>query len=129
MCRIASFLQNASPYAGLHRYEDWWEHDGLHFYRGPIDFNVLYGMINSPRNLLQSTPADDFVHVGVAPEDNSWYLRYRAEWDDEGFNLIGSCALVLPQMLAEKFRNELPANFGVEAKEQSSETYYREVIG
>ena len=128
LCRIVNFLQDTGPYAKLQHYEDWWEHDGLHFHRGSIDFNALYGMVGSPRNLLAATPADEFVCVGVAPEDNSWYLRFRAEWDDEGFNLSGSCAVILPASLAERFRKEVLATLDARAEEKDSESYYRERV-
>ena len=127
LCRIVSFLQEVEPYTKLQHYEDWWEHDGLHFHRGSIDFNALYGMVNSPRSLLAATPADDYVFVGVAPDDSSWYLRFRAEWDDEGFSLSGSCAVILPASLAERFRKEVLANLDAQAEEKDSALYYQEV--
>lgn len=129
LCRIVNFLQDVEPYAKLQKYEDWWEHDGLHFYRSSMDFNALYGMISSPQHLLESTPADAYVFVGVASDDSSWYFRYRVEWDDEGFNLLGSCVITLPQSLAEKFRNEVSEKLDIKVKEEDSETYYQEVFG
>ena len=128
MCRIVNFLQGVAPYTKLQHYEDWWEHDGLHFHRSPIDFDALYGMINSPRNLLASTPADAYVFVGVAPDDNSWYIRFRLEWDDEGFNLSGSCAVILPVVLAGRFREEVLSNLDTKAEEKDSAIYYRELV-
>jgi len=128
LCKIVNFLQEVAPYSKLQRYNDWWEHDGLHFHRGTIDFDALYQMINSPKNLLESTPEDDSVFVGVAPNDNAWYLRYRAEWNDEESNLVGSCAVVLPQPLTEEFRAKVLANLSVKAEEKDSEIYYQEVV-
>ena len=127
LCKITNFLQDVAPYAKLERYDDWWEHDGLHFHRSSVDFDVLYGMINSPKNLLESTPEDDSVFVGVAPNDNAWYLRYRVEWNDEETNLVGSCAVILPQPLAERFRVEVLANLDLKAEEINSKTFYQEV--
>jgi hypothetical protein len=128
LCRIVNFLQDVAPYTKLQHYEDWWEHDDLHFHRGALDFNVLYSLISSPRNLLAATPADDYVFVGVAPADNSWYLRFRVVWDDEGFNLAGSCAIVLPLSLVEQFRKEVLLNLSTKAEEKDAALYYREVI-
>ncbi len=128
LCKIANFLQDVAPYAKLQRYDDWWEHDGLQFHRGSTDFDALYRMVNSPKNLLESTPDDDSVFVGVAPDNNAWYLRYRVEWDDEETNLVGSCAVVLPKPLTEKFRAEVLANLNVKAEEKDSEVYYQEVV-
>ena len=128
LCRIVNFLQGVEPYATLQHYEDWWEHDGLHFYRGPADFNTLYGMVNSPRNLLASTPGDEYVFVGIAPEDSSWYLRFRVEWDDEGFDLSGRCAVILPAPLEEKFKREVLPNLAAKAEEKDSKIYYLEIV-
>lgn len=72
------------------------KHDGLHFHRGQIDFDAFYTMVSSPRHLLESTPSDDSVFVGIAPADNAWYLRYRVEWDNGESNLTGSCAVIFP---------------------------------
>ena len=127
LCRILNFLQDVAPYTKLQHYEDWWEHDGLHFHRGLIDFDALYGMVNSPQNLLASTPADAYVFVGVAPDDSSWYLRFRAEWDDAGFNLIGGCAIILPISLEERFRNEVLLNLDTKAEEKDAAVYYRDL--
>lgn len=128
LCKITNFLQEFSPYIKLHRYDDWWEHDGLHFYSSKIDFNALYRLVNSPKNLLGSTPDEDSVFVGIAPEDNSWYLHFRVEWNDEETNLIGSCAIILTQSLVEQFKNAVLHKFEVKAEQKNSEDFYREVI-
>ena len=128
LCKITNFLKSVAPYAKLHRYDDWWEHDGLHFHRSLIDFEALYQMITSPKNLLESTPEDFAVFVGVAPDDNAWYLRYRVEWDDDESNLIGNCAVILPQPLAEKFRTEVLQTLETQAAEKDSELFYQEAV-
>lgn len=128
LCKIAKFLQSIAPYEKLHKYNDWWEHDGLHFHRSLIDFDTLYQMINSPKNLLESTPEDFAVFVGVAPDDNVWYLRYRVEWDDDESNLIGSCAVILSQPSAEKFRTEVLQSLETQAAEKDSELFYLETV-
>jgi len=128
LCKIANFLQSIATYAKLHRYDDWWEHDGLHFHRSLIDFDALYQMINSPKNLLESTPEDFAVFVGVAPEDNTWYLRYRVEWNDEETNLVGNCTVILPRTLIEKFKVEILSKIESKAEEKDSELFYQEVV-
>jgi len=128
LCKIASFLQAVEPYVRLRRYDDWWEHDGLHFSRGEADFNTLFQMVGSPKRLLESTPSDDFVFVGIAPENNAWYLRYRVEWDEDESNLIGTCAVILPEHLVEKFRIEVLARIRPQPSEKSSERFYQEIV-
>jgi hypothetical protein len=128
LCKITNFIQNITPYTKLHRYDDWWEHDGLHFHRRLIYFGDLYEMLNSPKNLLESTPDDFAVFVGIAPEDNTWYLRYRVEWNDEESHLIGSCSIVLPQSLMERFKAEVLQQLDIKAEEKDSELFYQETI-
>lgn len=125
LCKIVSFLQSRDPYVQLHRYDDWWEHDGLHFARGRLDFDGLFALLKSPKSLLESTPEDDSVFVGVAPENNQWYLRYRVEWNDEGTALHGECALILDRDYAELF-TELEGRTGL--KQVDSKAYYADVI-
>jgi len=71
LCKIVIFLQNSEPYAKLQRYDDWWEHDGLHFYKSPIDFRQLFAIVRSPESLLEAMPGDDYVFVGISPGDGS----------------------------------------------------------
>lgn len=104
LCRIASFLQTLAPYTRLERYDDWWEHDGLHFHRGSLGFSKLFAMISSPRALLEAVPGDDQVVVGVGRADGSWYLRFRLEWDDAGANLAGRFDITVPDSVVERFR-------------------------
>ena len=105
LCKITNFLQDVAPYVKLQKYDDWWEHDGLHFHRKTVDFDALFQMINSPKNLLESTP------------DN-----------DEESNLVGSCAVILPQPLADKFRVGVLQRLNEQAEERNSEAYYQEVV-
>lgn len=129
LCKITNFLQNVDSHAKLHLYDDWWEHDGLHFYKSLINFDTLYQLINSPKNLLESTPEDFAVFAGITSDSNTWYLRYRVEWnDDDETNLIGSCAVVLPVYLTEKFKFEVLEKIETIAKEIDSHIYYNEVI-
>ncbi len=128
LCRIASYLQNIEPYIKLHRYDDWWEHDGLHFHKSPINFDELFYIVNSPRSLLEAMPGDDFVCIGIAPYNSSWYLRFYLDWDDEGFLLWGKFDITLPNGLAESFRNEVARDLGIQLKEQDAESYYQSII-
>jgi hypothetical protein len=128
LCRMVAFLQDIEPYAKLRRYNDWWEHDGLHFYKSPIDFNDLFGIVRSPRSLLEAMPGDEDVLVGMAPQGNSWYLRFYLCWDEDGFDLLDRFDITLPECLAEGFRNEVARDAGVEIKEQSAESYYQTII-
>lgn len=108
LCRIVSFIQNQELYdVDLKKYEDWWEHDGMHFYKRTIDFHDLFRCIDSSRALLEAMPGENNVFVGIAPQSNNWYLRFYLEWDEEGHNLIGRFDITLPSNLAEHFRKAL----------------------
>jgi hypothetical protein len=124
LSRIASFFHCLDPYEKLKRYDDWWEHDGLHFDRASVDFNQLFAMIKSPRALLETVPDDDFVFVGVGPFAGGWYLRFRVEWDDEGFDLRGSFDVTVPESLAQQFRTEVVRPLSLDLSEQDADSYY-----
>ncbi|MCH8325737.1 MAG: hypothetical protein IIB83_04120 [Bacteroidetes bacterium] len=104
LCEVASFLQTADAYVKLRRYADWYEHDGLHFDLGDITFSEFFDIVGSPKALLESSPDDDCVYVGIADDQGRWYLRYRLDWDVEGRTLKGDFALTLVPELLDSFR-------------------------
>jgi hypothetical protein len=105
--KIAAFLQGLAPFSGLVRYDDWRDHDGLCFESDRIDFHGLFQLIQTPRAILSTTPGDEYVCTGIAPDDRRWYLRFRAEWDDPDENLLGTYCLTLDAELAERFETEV----------------------
>jgi hypothetical protein len=107
LCKIAAHLQSLDLFAKLMRYDDWYNHDELYFERGSIDFHGLFQLVQTPRDLLAATPDDEYVHVGVVPEDRSWYLRFRAEWDEQGESLVGEYSVTLSDALLEVFEAEI----------------------
>lgn len=128
LCKTASFIQQINPYEKLYRYDDWWEHDGLHFYREKISVEKLFELVNSPKSLLEAMTGDFNVFIGIAPENNSWYLRFYLEWDEEDANLVGRFDITLPQSLAEQYKNEVLLPLNLKMQEQDSESYYQSVI-
>ena len=122
-----SFLQSLNPYVKLHKYEDWWEHDGLHFYREEVNFDRLFNIINSPRSLLESMPGDEDVFLGIAPDDDSWYVRFYLAWDDEGFDLLGRFDITVPQALAERYIKEVVGGLDIGMAQQDAEAYYKSI--
>jgi hypothetical protein len=128
LCKTASFLQADGPYILLHLYHDWWEHDGLHFYRRGIDFDELFKMICSPRALLEAMPGEDYVFVGVAPDDGKWYLRFYLFWDEEGLNLLGRFDLTVPYSLQSEYQKEVVQKLTFAMAETESAAYYKSII-
>jgi len=107
LCKIAAFLQWLAPFSKLVRYEDWHDHDGLYFERCVTDFHGLFQLVQTPRALLTATPGDEYVCVGIAAEDRGWYLKFRAEWDDQDENLVGIYSLTLSEGLVKGFECEV----------------------
>jgi hypothetical protein len=129
--RIAIFIQDLDPYAILRTHYDWRQHgvSGSPFANEkPSSIHNLFLTVGSPKELLRASSDDDRVFVGFAPDDNSWYLRFRLEWDDEGFNLVGRFDLTLPKEAVANFRTgvlpDLPA-----AIEELDESEYSSEVG
>lgn len=121
----ARFFQATDPNAKLYRYDDWWEHDGFHSEHGSLDFSDLLALLSTPRTLLESTPDEHAVFVGIAPEDSRWYMRYRIDWNDEETGLTGRFAVILNPMDAVAFRKIESIS---SLAELASDIYYSKVI-
>ncbi len=128
LCRIASFLQNDALPNQLLRYEDWWEHDGLHFEQGTLDIHGLIRLVESGRSILEATPDDEYVCVGIAPIEQHWYLRFRGEWDDTGSSVVGSFDLTLPEVLCDSFRNDVVSDIQFELTEEPAHAYFARIM-
>jgi hypothetical protein len=111
----------------LRRFDDWLEHDGLQFEKPQLDMHGLFGLVGGAQSLYEATPPDDYVCVGVAPVDVSWYLRFRADWDEAGDSLVGRFDITLPPDLATRFRGEVVADIGCQVTEETATTYYKRV--
>jgi hypothetical protein len=128
LCKTASFIQQINPYDNLYRYDDWWEHDGLHFYREAINVEKLFDLVNSPKSLLEAMQGDFNVFNGIAPKDNSWYLRFYLEWDESDSNLVGRFDITFSKSLAEQYKNEVLSSLNLNMQERESENYYQSIL-
>jgi hypothetical protein len=127
LCRVAAYVQQVEFHgAALHRYADWWQHDGLHFYRAEIRVHDLFELVKSPQSLLYAMPGDEYVRVGVAPQSNAWYLRFYLSWDNSGFELLGDFDLTVPVAQVEGFRKQMAA-LKLLLHEQDATQYYKEI--
>lgn len=127
LCDIVAFLHRHRFLGSLERFDDWLEHDGLHFKRGQIDVHQLFDIIGSVRSLLEACPEDEEVCIGVAPEGGEWYLRIRVEWDEEGNSVVGRFDITLPDGLAESLRHDLIAIPDCELTEELSADYFARI--
>ncbi len=127
--RVSSFLEGlAVDLPPLIRYDDWWEHDGLHFERGRLTFRDLWQIAQTARSLLNATPDDHAVFIGIAPEDNRWYLRFRVEWDEDDNDIVGRFTVIVPSDIAERFRNEVVPRLPIGLEEAEARQYYEKVV-
>ena len=126
--RVVAFLEGFlwTP-DKLRVYDDWWEHDGLHFERKRVTYAELFATIASARTMLDATPDDDCVYVGIAPEEAKWYLRFRATRDETYGETVGTFGVVLSQDAATLFRLDVTPRCEAALTEVPSKTYYARV--
>jgi len=124
--KLAAFLQSLSLFGPdtVIRYDDWWEHDGLHFRKGRTDLHELFSLVATPRRLLESMPGDDDVFIGMGPEDESWYIRFHADWDDDDEELVAAYAIALVAELVDGFREQTLPELECDTEELSSQAYF-----
>jgi hypothetical protein len=127
LCKTASFIQHLDPYAELERYDDWWEHDGLHFHRESINVERLFDIAKSSKSLLEAMPGDHEVFIGIAPKDNAWYLRFYVDWDENEVNLVGRFDVTLPPALVNQYKAEVIDELSLKMGETDSEEYYQSI--
>jgi hypothetical protein len=63
---VVAFLEATDPHAPLTRYDDWFEHDGMHVLRGKITFAILWEIVATPQVIFEETPQDDDVRIGIS---------------------------------------------------------------
>ena len=127
LCKLVSYLQSADPRASLRQYDDWWEHDGLHFFKRNVGFHGVFEVVGTPRYLLEAMPGDDYVRVGVAPDSGKWYLRFFVTWDDSGSRLEGDFDITVPEEMESAFREQVLPELGLELEEENAASYYRRI--
>lgn len=126
--RVVTFLEGFifTP-DKLRVFDDWWEHDGLHFERPCVKYVDLFAMLASPRAMSDATPNDDHVCVGISPEDAEWYLRFRARRDETYGEIAGAFAVVMPSDAATFFKLEVKPRCEATLTELPSKSYYARV--
>ena len=127
LSKIVLLLRSESSNVELHRYDDWWEHDGLHFHKGKTDFEIILKMLRSPKELYGAMPEGFAVRIGIAPDNMNWYLRLFVDWDDDDADLEGNFDITLPGDLAEKFRKEIMESVTCGMNEEPSEAYFAKI--
>ncbi len=130
LVETVGFLQSIEAQgANLHKYADWWEHDGLHFGDGYIDFATLLLIVQSPSALLKAMPRGFGVFIGIAPLDFSWYLRFYIDAEARnGEEVFGRFDLTLREELMERYKAEVVRPLGMEMQEQEAGKYYQSII-
>ena len=129
LLKVAAFLQLLYMYQSdkLIRYDDWWEHDGLDFSKGCIRLQGLFRILDSSRGMHESMPGDDDVHIGIGPEDESWYLRFYADWDHDGEQITSAYAIAWNDALAKRFEEECLKDLNCHNETLESDAYYQRI--
>jgi hypothetical protein len=68
------------------------------------------------------------VFIGIAPDNNSWYLRFYLDWDENNENLTVRFDVTFTNQIAERFKEEVLSGFTPGMEEQKSEKYYQSII-
>jgi hypothetical protein len=84
-------------------------------------------MIASARTMLDATPDDDCVYVGIAPEASEWYLRFRAVRNDTYGEIVGAFGVVMPRDIATLFKLDVMPRCESSLTEVPSKSYYARV--
>jgi hypothetical protein len=127
---IAAFLQELSMFGSptLLRYDDWWEHDDCHFKKGKTDLHELFTVLQTPRCLFESMSGDDRVFIGLGPEDESWYLRFYADWDSADEEIVAAYAIALLEGPSQQFREKMLSKLICSVETLDTETYFARII-
>lgn len=124
--KIVNFIRQLDSYSKFEKYDDWREHDGLHFHRKSISPAELLRIIDSPESLSAAMPGDFYVFIGIAPIDNSWYLRFYL--DDKNDETAAHFDITFSKTIAARFKQEVLNKLDIRLKEQDAKTYYRSII-
>lgn len=126
--RVIAFLEESvwTP-DELRIYDDRWEKDGRRFERKRVTYAGLAAMTKSARAMLDAMPDDDCVKVGVAPEGNEWYLRFRAARGETAGEAVGTVAVVLSRDAATLFRLDVQPRCEPPLSEAPSKSYFARV--
>jgi hypothetical protein len=126
LCNIAAFLQDKSPNATLQWFDDWWQHDGLYFENGILDWHDLFAIVESPDRICEAMSDDDYVRIGIATTDGEWYLRFYATLNNKSELFEGDYDVTLASGLVEAFRKIIPSLMA-SISEEASEKYFKRI--
>ena len=116
------FLNSVAVDQNLYQFDDWLEHDGLHFYKRRLKFPDLERIVSNQGALTRSMPGDFAVRIGLAPTDQSWYFRFYVDEKNEG-----DFGLTLPPSIASSIRPILAEVHGDNLGEQDANSYFERI--
>lgn len=121
--RIYAFLKSREPSPSLFRYDDWWEHDGLHTLRDKLTWARFKATIADEAEIIESMPGDFNVKVGIASPAMNWYLRYYVDLEDESKECFFD--ITVPGEWEKDFRNEVEKALPIDWVTEKSAVYYK----
>jgi hypothetical protein len=125
LVKIVGFLQHVDQKIHLRRFDDWWQYNGLHFSKGSIDFRTLLEIVRSPESILEAMTGDEAVRVGVAPPDESWYLRFYSHQGNDTAFVEGDYEITLPPDLANAFSAQVLPRLTARIQQAEAKERYR----
>lgn len=117
---IVFHLQRRWGEADLFSLHDWHFHDSYVSTEKPIAWAEILAIVSTDENVIDASPGDDQVFLGIFPEDRDWYLRfYVPEIDDlpgcEYLTRHGRFDLTGPSNLVKSLEREIQAT-GLQVK-------------
>ena len=122
---IWRFVSAKDPSPILLRYEDWWQHDGLHFEKGKITREVFSKMIGSKGEIIKSMSGDFNVRIGIASPKMEWYLRYYVAIEED--ILDGYYDVTVPLTWENEFEAEVGMSLKTPFVKEDAEGFYKAI--
>jgi hypothetical protein len=121
---IWKFISEKDPSSLLFRYDDWWQHDGLHFFRKEIGTTDFEKTIMNIEEMKKDMPGDFYVYVGICSPQMEWYLRY---YIDEDQGVEGCIDITVPENWASEFKIYIGNQVKTDWKTENAQAYYKRI--
>jgi hypothetical protein len=122
---IWSFIKSKETSQVLFRYDDWWEHDGLHFQRDKLTLVAFLTSIGTTQAILESMPGDFNVKVGICTPNSNWYLRYYVDLEDDAKECFFD--ITIPADWEKDFEQEMEKAAAQGWVKEKSQDYYKAI--
>jgi hypothetical protein len=122
---VFNFLKPRDASANLFRYDDFWEHDGLHFLKDKLTWEKFKASFREDSGIVESMPGDFNVKVGISPPTMNWYLRYYVDLDDDSKECF--LDVTVPRDWENDFRKEIGKSISIDWVTEDAIDYYKAI--